>query len=162
MNPKPLTRAESLKLDMRESIYREKKTKPLGKVPFINLPKHIDPYTNTFGKPLDMRENAKTCINPDKSRAQVELESTAKHDWYVFSHADYEPGEQKNRLFSKPYDIHSRFGLKTGAVDDGLKAKESMNWLPQTLLEKRFQTDSHLLMNFKERHNPQIGKVLDP
>ena len=158
-----LTRSESLKMDMKESIYHDRKTKPLGKVPFVNLPKHIDPYTNVFGKPLDRRENGKTCINPDKSRSTVELETTDKHDWYVFSHADYEPGEQKNRQYSKPFDsVHHRFGLTTGAVDDGAKAKESMNWLPQTLLEKRFQTDSHLLMKWRERHNDQIGKPLDP
>lgn len=163
VNPKPLNRCESLKLNMKESIYKDRKEKPLGKVPFINLPKHIDPYDKTFGKPLDMSENGKTCINPDKSRSTVELESTAKHDWYVFSHGDYEPGERKNRLYSKPFDnIHHRFGLKTGAVDDGEKAKESMQWLPQTLLEKRFQADSQLLMNFRERNNPQVGKPLDP
>lgn len=162
VNPKLLNRAESLKLDMSESVYKSKKTMPLGKIPFINLPKHIEPYQDTFGKPLDYSENAKTCINPDKSRKEVELNATDKHDWYVFSHSDYEPGERKNRQYAKPYNVDTRFGLQTGAVDDGKKAKESCLWLPQTLLEKRFEANSLLLDEFREKNTPQIGKTLDP
>lgn len=162
VNPKMLNRCESLKLNMKESIYQDRKTKPLGKVPFINLPKHIEPYETTFGKPLDRSETGKTCINPDKSRSTVEQETTDKHDWYVFSHSDYEPGERKNRQYSKSFTVNHRFGLQTGAVDDGERAKESMQWLPQTLLDKRFQTDSKLLMDWRVRHNDQVGKPLDP
>ena len=147
---------------MSESVYKSKKTMPLGKIPFINLPKHIEPYQDTFGKPLDYSENAKTCINPDKSRKEVELNATDKHDWYVFSHSDYEPGERKNRQYAKPYNVDTRFGLQTGAVDDGKKAKESCLWLPQTLLEKRFEANSLLLDEFREKNTPQIGKTLDP
>ena len=157
-----LNRCESLKLDMAESIYQNKRSAPLGKIPYVNLPKHVDPYTSIFGKKLDMSETAKYCINPDKPRNVVELEATAKHDWYVLSHGDYEPGERKNRQFSSPFDVNTRFGLQTGAFDDGNMVKEATKWLPQTLLEKRNQNESKQFDDFKERHTSQVGKCLDP
>jgi hypothetical protein len=75
-------------------VYRTKKAAPLGRVPSLNLPKHIDPYKNVFGMRLDRGRNAKECINPDKDRPTVELETVDKHDNYVISHQDYEPGKK--------------------------------------------------------------------
>ena len=162
VNPNPLTRFEALRNNIDERIYKSNKAAPLGKVPFVNLPNHIDPLENIFGRPLVYDNNAKECINPDKSRAITEAESSDKHDYYVFSHADYEPGEQKDRQFKKPYDKDYRFGVKTNAFHDGRMTKEAVAWLPQTLLDRRNQSDSKLLDDFREKFIPQVGKPLDP
>lgn len=162
MNPPLQTKFESLRHDISEMVYKSKKSAPLGRVPFLNLPKHIDPYKNTFGMKLNREANAKECINPDKDRPTVELESTAKHDQYVKSHCDYEPGERKSRKFHEPFNDNTRFGVRTEALIDGTMAKRSMSWMPQTLLERRNQVDSKVLDDFREKHTTQIGKTLDP
>ncbi len=147
---------------MAEMVYKTKKSAPLGRVPFLNLPSHIDPYKNTFGMQLKRDNNAKECLNPDKDRPTVELETTDKHDQYIISHKDYEPGERKSRKFKEPFNDMNRFGKKTEAFYDGTMVKRSMSWLPQTLLERRNQVESKLLYEFREKHSSQIGKVLDP
>ena len=104
---------------MSELVYRSKKAAPLGRVPSLNLAKHIDPYNNIFGMKLNRELNAKECINPNKDRPTVELEATAKHDQYLISHNDYEPGEQKIRKFNPPFNNQSCFGKRTEAAFDG-------------------------------------------
>jgi hypothetical protein len=147
---------------MSELVYRSKKAAPLGRVPSLNLAKHIDPYNNIFGMKLNRELNARECINPNKDRPTVELETTAKHDQYLISHNDYEPGEQKIRKFNPPFNNQSCFGKRTEAAFDGSEIKRSMSWLPQTLLERRNQIDSKVLDDFKEKYSHQIGKTLDP
>ena len=147
---------------MNERMYISKKSAPLGRVPKGNLPNTIDPYNFTFGHPSLKSDSAKECISPDKKRHIVELESSDKHDMYVFSHKDFEPGEQKNRIFIKPYDINSRFGVKTYANHDGRLTKQCLDWLPTKQLENRTQTDSLVLDKFRENRTNQIGQKIDP
>lgn len=147
---------------MAEMIYNSKKLTPLGRVPSFTLPKHIDPYKSVFGMKLKYDKNAKECINPDKDRPTVELESTDKHEQYVKSHNDYEPGERKSRRFKEPFNENTRFGARTEALNDGSMVKRSMSWMPQTLLERRNQIDSKVLDDFREKYTSQIGKPLDP
>ena len=162
INPKLETKFDFLKNEMNEKMYITKRTKPLGRVPKGVLPNTIDPYNFTFGHPSLKSDSAKECINPDKKKHIVELESSDKHDMYVFSHKDYEPGEQKNRVFVKPYDTNSRFGVKTLANHNGILTKKCLDWLPTKSLEKRTQTDSKVLDNFRENHTSQIGHKIDP
>lgn len=147
---------------MSENVYKSKKSVPLGRIPIGNLPSHINRYEFKFGAASNKSDSVKECVNPDKPRHIVELESSNKHDMYVFSHKDYEPGEQRNRLFSETFDKYKRFGHKTNAVNDGGLTKEALNWLPIKLLEKRAQSDSSLLDDFREKHSHQIGKQIDP
>ena len=81
---------------------------------------------------------------------------------YVFSHQDYEPGEQKDRLFSETFDRYKRFGLTYPVFHDGRLVKDAMNWRTTKLLDKRTQTDSLSLDDFREKHTSQIGKKIDP
>lgn len=147
---------------MKESIYKSSKSAPLGKVPKGVLPEKIDPLITTFGTSTNKSESIKELVNPGKPRYLVELESSDKHEMYVFSHSDYEPGEQKDRLFSNSFDKFKRFGLTTPVYHDGRMAKESISWLPTKLLDKRTQSESALLDDFREKHISQIGKPLDP
>jgi len=162
INPKLESKFDFLKNEMSERMYLSKKAKPLGRVPIGVLPNAIDPYAYTCGHPSLKSDSAKECINPDKKKHIVELESSEKHDMYVFSHKDYEPGEQKNRVFHKPYDINSRFGVQSHANHDGRLTKKSLDWLPTKSLEKRTQADSKILDNFRENHTSQVGQKIDP
>lgn len=162
MNPKLKTNFQVKKEQMSENLYLSNKTKPLSRVPVFNLPRHIDPNTYTFGVETKQLENAKDAVNPDKSRSMVELESSDKHQMYVFSHSDYEPGEQKIRRYHSTFDKNKRFGLTTPVYHDGRMVNECLNWLPQKLLEKRSQVESSKLDDYKEKYTHQLGKPLDP
>jgi hypothetical protein len=127
-----------------------------------NLPARIDPYEVRFGVASKKGESAKECVNPDKPRHLVELETSNKHDMYVYSHKDYEPGEQKDRLFTDTFDRYKRFGVATKANYDGKLTKEAFNWLPTKAIERRTQSDRKLLDDFREKHTHQLGQSLDP
>lgn len=157
-----LTRFQNLKNEMNERIYQSKKSAPLGRVPLGNLPAIINPLEARFGVVTNTGESAKEIINPNKPRHQVELETSDKHEMYVFSHKDYEPGEQKDRVFSDTFDRYKRFGVDTKANYDGKMTKESLNWLPLRALDKRAQFDALPLDEFREKHTSQVGKSLDP
>ena len=108
-------------------------------------------------------ESAKESINPSKPRHQVETESSDQHHMYVYSHQDYEPGEQKDRLFSgDSFDHNLRFGARTQAFADGRNVKQALVNLPLRNLERRTTYDTRLLDNFREKHTSQIGAQLDP
>ncbi|CAF0827587.1 unnamed protein product [Brachionus calyciflorus] len=162
VNPPIPIRINHLKNEMKESLYKSHKSAPLGRVPKGNLPSSIDPLSTTFGVNTNKSESAKECVNPDKPRFLVELETSDKHEMYVFSHKDYEPGEQKDRLFSDSFDRYKRFGLTHPVHHDGRLTKESMNWLPTKLMAKRTQSESLLLDDFREKNTSQVGKKLDP
>lgn len=162
INPAIQSRFNFLKNEFKERPYLSQKSAPLGRVPKGNLPETIDPISFKFGISTEKSESAKECINPDKPRFLVELESSDKHEMYVYSHKDYEPGEQKDRLFSDTFDRYKRFGLTTEFYHDGRKTKESLNWLPTKLLDKRTQSESKLLDDFREKHTNQIGQKIDP
>lgn len=131
-------------------------------MPVGNLPRHIDPLKHTFGVVTSQNDNARDVVNPNKTRDEVELESSAKHEMYCFSHNDYEPGEQKNRRFLPPFNKNTKYGVTTPVFYDGRQAKEAVDWLPQKLLERRATVDSKGLDNFREKHTHQVGKPLDP
>lgn len=162
VNPSIPTRFNHVRNQMKESIYKSSKSAPLGKVPKGFLPEKIDPLITTFGTSTNKSESVKELVNPGKPRFEVELESSDKHEMYVFSHSDYEPGEQKDRLFSNSFDRYKRFGITTPVYHDGRMAKQSISWLPTKLLDKRTQSESALLEDFREKHTSQIGKPLDP
>lgn len=162
INPPQATRFQHLRNEMSEGIYNSRKTASLGRIPRGNLPDRINPYTTTFGVKSVKSESAKESINPSKLRYQVELESSDKHDMYVYSHQDYEPGEQKDRQFTQAFDRNTRFGAKTDAYYDGRNVKNSLINLPLRNLDKRAQFDTRLLDNFREKHTSQVGEQLDP
>jgi hypothetical protein len=131
-------------------------------MPAGNLPNTIDRYNHTFGVTTTQDDNARDIVNPAKRRDEVELETSYKHEMYCLSHSDYEPGEQKNRRFLAPFHKNIRFGHTNNVFHDGRLAKESVNWLPQKLLDRRSQVESKVLDNFREKHTHQVGKPLDP
>ena len=162
MNPRLITNFENLKKNVSEAIYLSRKVTPLGQVPIKNLPHTIDRYAHTFGLVSHQSESAKEAINPDKPRNIVELEASQKHSMYVFSHEDYDVGEQKSRRYARSFDRNKTFGLITPVYYDGRAAKNSLIWLPTKQQHERTQADSKILDDFREKHTKQLGKALDP
>lgn len=156
------TNFENKRRELSENIYATHKLAPLAKIPVGVLPKHIDPLTHTFGIKNVPNDFAREVVNPNKTRDEVELETSYMHEMYCYSHADYEPGEQKNRRFLPPFNKDVRYGHTNRVFHDGRLAKEAVNWLPQKLLDKRAQIESKQLDNFRERHSHQVGKPIDP
>lgn len=154
------TRFQHLRNEINERAYLSKRSAPLGRVPLGNLPSRIDPYSTTFGVESKVGDSAKECINPNKARHQVELESSDKHDMYVYSHKDYEPGEQTDRVYSETFDRYKRFGEKTITRYDGKYTRDSLTWLPLKTTNTR--NDTKLLDGFREKHTSQVGLPLDP
>ena len=164
VNPKVLSSFQHLKNDMVEKVYKSRRSAPLGHVPVgvVPLPASVNRYESLFGRASNRCETVKECVSPAKSRDQVELEASDKHNMYVFSHGSFEPGERRDRLFVKPFDEMQIYGKRTQAHYDGRNAREAMNWLPLKLLGKRTQVDTCLLDDFREKHTNQLGQVLDP
>lgn len=131
---------------------------PLGRAPLGIVPQHTvsSGLSNKRG-----HDSAKECLNPTKARSQVELESSDKHEMYVYSHNDYEPGEQVDRVYSNSFDRYKRFGEVTNARYDGKYTRDSLDWTLTNNPRKITHVDSELLDKFREKHINQIGKTLD-
>lgn len=161
MNPRVNNRFEQLRHEMNERIYSSNHSAPLGRVPVGVVPRHIS-SSATFGLPSRRGlDSAKECLNPNKPRHQVELESSDKHDMYVYSHDDYEPGEQIDRVYSSSFDRYKRFGEITNARYDGKYARDSLDWTLSNNPRRITRTDTMLLDEFREKRTSQVGKVLD-
>ena len=156
------TRFEHLRNEMNERAYGSNRSAPLGRVP-LGLVSPQKAATLTFGVASRRGlESAKECLNPDKPRHEVEIESSDKHEMYVYSHADYEPGEQTDRVYSRSFDRYVRFGVPTKARNDGKYTRDSLNWTVTNDPKRLTRTDTMLLDGFRERHNHQLGRNLDP
>jgi hypothetical protein len=163
LNPETQTRFQHLKHELIENVYKSKKSAPLGRVARgQSMPLSIDPYKTTFGVHTVKSESAKESVNPERPRYQVEIYASDKHEMYVYSHHDYEPGEQRERNFSNSFDRHKRFGVRTKAHNDGRNAKLSLINLPLQTLERRTHYDTKLLQKFRDKYTSQIGVPLDP
>ncbi|CAL1536314.1 unnamed protein product [Lymnaea stagnalis] len=165
VNPDPKTFFQQRKIDRDENIYLSHNRAPLGRSydQRPGLPKCLDPETFTFGLPTEMEVGAGGLINPNKNYEQVFREATEGHDLYVKSHADYYPRERVNRSYSSPnFHPQKRYGLPTPHCNDGKKAKETLMWLQETQADKATKFVNKRLEDFKEKFQPQLGKVLDP
>lgn len=156
-----LSRFEHLRNELNERAYKSNRSAPLGRVPLGLVPPQTA-ATTIFGMASKCGlESAKECVNPDKPRHQVELESSDKHEMYVYSHDDYEPGEQVDRVYSKSFDRYGRFGAPTRARYDGKYTRDSLEWTKANNPKRLSRTDSILLDNFREKHTHQVGRALD-
>lgn len=102
-------------------------------------------------------------INPNKSRAQVFAEDEEGHDLYRTTHSDYRVGEQCNRNYFHPsFNRNSLFGIPTPHANDGRHVRKTLKWLHNETTEKASPIVSKRLDEFRERTQPQLGKVHDP
>ncbi len=110
----------------------------------------------------EVNDDAGNLINPNKTRAEVELEINNNRNLYKYSHFDYEAGEQKTRHYATPFTKDLTYGKVVPFFHDGRLAKETVDWLPQKLMDKSAKMDSQILEDYREKFTDQLSKTLDP
>ena len=102
-------------------------------------------------------------MNPDKTRVVVAEESEIGRDLYRESHKDYKVGEQKTWNYKYPsYNKENIFGGPTPHDNTGKQVRTALHWLIDSKTEKATPVVSKRLDDFRERTQPQLGKVHDP
>lgn len=151
--------------DKKESLYASRKNAPLGRChdQSPGLPKGVGPTDVMYGVKTIKDGSAGEMVNPAKTAAQVNAESMEGKDLYKFSHSDYEVGEMVDRKYDWsriPKD--SKFGVETPHNNDGVHVRKTLKWLHETQQEKATKIVSKRVDDFRERTQPQLGKVHDP
>ncbi|XP_028905851.1 EF-hand domain-containing family member B isoform X2 [Ornithorhynchus anatinus] len=164
INPSVISTSERIFSEKRESFYLSNKRKPLGKScdQTSKLPKGLDIVNTTFGTTSIRGLPARELINPSKSFDQVFREWEEGRDLYIISHNDYGPGEAKNRNYD-PVSFHrfKMYGLETPHFNDGRNLAKCLCSFHNLQLKKRAKVVTKNIDDFKEKFQPQIGKVLD-
>ncbi|XP_071100743.1 EF-hand domain-containing family member B-like [Haliotis cracherodii] len=165
VNPHPKSLFQQRLSDRKENIYATHIRAPLGishdQRP--GLPPKLDSRTFTFGIPTELDIGAGGLINPRKTYEEVEKENVVGHDLYIKTHADFEVGERVQRCYTAPsFDPKNRFGIPTPHANDGRHVRQTLKWLHETESEKGSKIVSKRGDDFRERTQPQLGKVHDP
>ncbi|XP_072548550.1 EF-hand domain-containing family member B [Salminus brasiliensis] len=165
INPPPKTRYQERLRELQEAVYDSKRKAPLGRsqVKGPGLPDWVDPEKTAFGVKTMLPSNAGEIINPPKTVEQVEKEAQEGHKQYVRSHSSYFVGEHVDRGYDlRTYRQDSRFGVSSPHRSDGHNASWSLQWLCDTQANHSAKFVSKRCDDFRERTQPQIGKVHDP
>ena len=90
-------------------------------------------------------------------------ESEEGRDLYKKTHADLHPGEQHDREYFDSYDPTKCYGIPTPHDNTGKATRKTMRWLHTDISEnKRTPLAPSRVERFRERTQPQLGKVHDP
>ncbi|KAK4828366.1 hypothetical protein QYF61_026088 [Mycteria americana] len=165
INPLPKTNFQQKIQDKKEAIYFSNRQAPLGRSHDYSsmLPKGLDIINTTFGTKVIQDVSAGELINPPKTFEEVDKESREGHDLYIMSHNDYYVGEAINRKYDSPnFSKSFVYGIETPHFKDGRSVSKSLNWLYDLQLKKAAKIVSKRSDDFKEKFQPQLGKVLDP
>ncbi|XP_037389850.1 EF-hand domain-containing family member B isoform X1 [Pygocentrus nattereri] len=165
INPQPLTCYQERLRELQEAIYDSKRKAPLGRsqVKGPGLPDWIDPEKTVLGVKSRLSCDAGEIINPPKPAGQVEKEAQEGHEQYVRSHSSYFVGERADRRYNQStYSKDSRFGVSTPHRNDGHNVSRSLQWLGDMQMNYSAKLVSKRCDDFRERTQPQIGKVHDP
>uniref|UniRef100_A0A8V0XCM0 EF-hand domain family member B n=1 Tax=Gallus gallus TaxID=9031 RepID=A0A8V0XCM0_CHICK len=160
VNPLPKTNFQQKIQDRKEAIYFSNREAPLGRSHDQSsmLPEGLDVTNTTFGT-----KTVQELVNPPKTFAEVDKEAREGHDLYVVSHNDYYAGEAINRKYDSPnFNKSYVYGIETPHFEDGRNVSKSLNWLYDWQMKRAAKTVSKRIDDFKEKFQPQIGKVLDP
>ncbi|KAM6209830.1 LOW QUALITY PROTEIN: EF-hand domain-containing family member B [Sarcoramphus papa] len=127
------------------------------------LPKGLDIINTTFGTKVIQDVSAGELINPPKTFEEVDKEAREGHDLYIVSHNDYYVGEAINRKYDSPnFSKSFVYGIETPHFRDGRSVSKSLNWLYDLQSKRAAKIVSKQSDDFKEKFQPQLGKVLDP
>ncbi|KAK3735039.1 hypothetical protein RRG08_001829 [Elysia crispata] len=165
VNPTLKTLFQQKILDRKESCYQSHIRAPLGKShnQASGLPKGLNPTSFAFGMPTQLDSGAGGLVNPNKTYDQVFKEASEGHDLYVRSHADYFPRERVCRSYTTPnFDPQKKFGLPTPHCNDGKMTRETLKWIHEAQGDRATKIVSKRLDDFREKTQPQLGKVHDP
>ncbi|XP_042657616.1 EF-hand domain-containing family member B isoform X3 [Tyto alba] len=165
INPLPKTDFQQRIQDKKEAIYLSNRQAPLGRShdQSCMLPEGLDIINTTFGTKVIQDVSAGEIINPPKTYEEVDKEAREGHDLYIVSHNDYHVGEAINRKYDSPnFSKSFVYGIETPHFKDGRGTYKSLNWLCDLQLKKAAKIVSKRSDDFKEKFQPQLGKVLDP
>ncbi|KFQ49157.1 EF-hand domain-containing family member B, partial [Pelecanus crispus] len=165
INPLPKTNFQQKIQDKKEAIYLSNRQASLGRTHDNSpmLPKGLDIINTTFGTKVIQDVSAGELINPPKTFEEVDKESREGHDLYIVSHNDYYAGEAINRKYDSPnFSKSFVYGIETPHFKDGRSVSKSLNWLYDLQLKRAAKIVSKRSDDFKEKFQPQLGKVLDP
>ena len=102
-------------------------------------------------------------MNPPKTAQQVYDEGEVGRNLYRLSHKDFWVGEQKQRNYTLgSYKRFDNFGVPTPHDNEGNPTYKSLKWVTELLGEKAAPIVSKRVDEFRERTQPQLGKVHDP
>uniref|UniRef100_A0A8C1CPR6 EF-hand domain family, member B n=1 Tax=Cyprinus carpio carpio TaxID=630221 RepID=A0A8C1CPR6_CYPCA len=165
INPAPKTRFLERLRQLQEINYATNQKAPLGRsqVQSPGLPSWLDPEKTTFGVTALQLSNGGEIINPPKTAHQVKKEADEGHQLYVRSHGSYFVGERVDRKYNcSHYARDSRFGVPTPHYNDGRTISKSLQWPSDSLMHNSAKLVSKRCDDFRERTQPQTGKVHDP
>ena len=179
LNPPMRSLFQDVKLQDSESIYKSNQNAPLGLSAKPLAPVDEKFKQAGFGKKTEKGESAGKTVNPRKDSKTVHEEDSAGHELYVKTHNDYYVGEQINRNYGKNWNEdhwNFVFGVETPHHNDGREVCRSLRWPAPDIGESadRFGLDranskvgktklvSKRVDAFRERTQPQLGKVHDP
>ncbi|XP_051577821.1 EF-hand domain-containing family member B [Myxocyprinus asiaticus] len=165
INPTPKTRFQDRLRHLQEINNATNQKAPLGKtrVQGPGLPSWLDPEKTAFGFTTLRCSNAGEVINPPKTAHEVEKEANEGHQLYIRSHGSYFVGERLDRKYNwSHYERDSRFGVPTPHRNDGRNISRSLYWPCDTQKHNSAKLVAKCCDNFRERTQPQIGKVHDP
>ncbi|KAI6660857.1 EF-hand domain-containing family member B-like [Oopsacas minuta] len=167
LNPQPKTRFQETLNDMMESAYLRNKLTRLGACPdpSLNLPDNPQLLRNEipFGNPTVYNDTASEIINPGKNPTEVDEEWKQGQDLYKMSHNSYPVGDMPDRnydwsVFPRDY----KYGVETPHDVRGTGVSHAMKWSHEAEEEQATHIVQKRLDDFRERTQPQIGKVHDP
>ncbi|KAM9287938.1 LOW QUALITY PROTEIN: EF-hand domain-containing family member B, partial [Cariama cristata] len=164
INSLPKTRHFKKIQDKKEAICFRDHQASLGTSheQYSMLPRGLDRITTTFGTKVIQDISAGELINPPKTSEEVDKEAREGRDLYIVSHNDYYVEEAINRKYHSPnFSKSFVYGTETPHFKDGQSVSKSLNWL-YDLQSKRAAIVSKQSDDFKEKFQPQLGKVLDP
>ncbi|GAB0184424.1 EF-hand domain-containing family member B [Grus japonensis] len=165
INPPTKTYFQQKIQDKKEAIYFRNHRAPLGRShdQSAMLPEGLDIINTTFGTKVIQDGSAGELINPPKTSEEVDKESREGHDLYIVSHNDYYTGEAINRKYDSPnFSKFFVYGIETPHFKDGRSVSKSLNWLYDLQSKRAAKIVSKRSDDFKEKFQPQLGKVLDP
>lgn len=165
VNPTRKSHFSQRMLDKKESLYSSRNNAPLGRChdQRPGLPKGVGPTDVMYGVETIKDGSAGEMVNPSKSAAQVNAESEEGKHLYKVSHQDFEVGEMVDRKYDwSRIPKESKFGVETPHNNDGIHVKKTLKWLHNTQQEKTTKIVSKRVDDFRERTQPQLGKVHDP
>ncbi|XP_030061886.1 EF-hand domain-containing family member B [Microcaecilia unicolor] len=164
INPEPKTLFQQKLIDKGESIYSSQRWAPLGtshdQIP--SFPEGTKVHELTFGDPTKRGIPAGELINPPKTSKEVHDESQKGHELYAMTHNDYNVGEKKDRKYDWSNFKTDTFGMPTPCFHDGRLTSKTLHWLHDLQMKKAAQLVPKRVDDFRERSQPQIGKILDP
>uniref|UniRef100_A0A673LRZ6 EF-hand domain family, member B n=1 Tax=Sinocyclocheilus rhinocerous TaxID=307959 RepID=A0A673LRZ6_9TELE len=161
INPAPKTHFQERLHHFHEFNYANYQKAPLGRsgVQGSGLPSWLDAEKSTFGvTTLQFKiSNGGEVINPPKKEADE------GHQLYIRSHGSYFVGERVDGKYNcNHYRRDSRFGVPTPHYNDGRTISRSLRWPFDSLMHNSAKLVSKRCDYFREKTQPQTGKVHDP